>query len=211
MTGLYKQLGLGVPRVRERGVMTQHEEKPNPDKSEAQIEEELKIEEELTEEAIRELEERQEKYRNPWKRPLLAAAALVTVIALGAVLSVLLLGNNDNSADLTANSMSVDQTLSPDKRYAKAEMAKKYQWGDSQFESLDSLWEKESGWNPEAKNPSSGAYGIPQALPGKKMASAGKDWRTDSKTQIDWGLKYIKSQYGTPTKAWDVSESTGAY
>ena len=176
------------------------------EKSEAQIEEEL------TEQAIHDLEERQEKYRNPWKRPVLAAAALVAVIALGAVLSVLLLGNSDDdSANLTANPVSTDNTLSPDKRYAKAEMAKKYKWGDSEFKSLDSLWEKESGWNPTAEDASSGAYGIPQALPGKKMASAGKDWRTDGKTQIDWGLKYIKDQYGTPTKAWNTSQSTGAY
>lgn len=68
--------------------------------------------------------------------------------------------------------------------------------------SLEQLWERESSWNERAQNPYSGAYGIPQALPPEKLASAGADWRTSSPTQIAWGLSYIKARYGDPCKAW---------
>jgi hypothetical protein len=71
----------------------------------------------------------------------------------------------------------------------------------SQFSCLNDIWTRESGWNYQAEN-ASGAYGIPQALPGSKMASAGADWQTDPTTQIKWGLGYIKSTYGTPCDAW---------
>jgi len=84
-------------------------------------------------------------------------------------------------------------------------------WGASQFSCLKSLWTRESGWNYRATNPSSGAYGIPQALPGGKMASAGADWRTNPATQIKWGLDYIADRYGTPCGAWGHSESSGWY
>jgi hypothetical protein len=80
-----------------------------------------------------------------------------------------------------------------------------------QFPCLDKLWKKESGWNYRASNRSSGAYGIPQALPGKKMASAGADWKTSPATQIKWGLGYIKGRYDTPCGAWSHSESVGSY
>ena len=84
-------------------------------------------------------------------------------------------------------------------------------WGDDQFGCLVSLWDRESGWNVYASNSSSGAYGIPQALPGSKMATAGDDWQTNPATQISWGLGYITSRYGTPCGAWDASESQGWY
>ena len=74
-------------------------------------------------------------------------------------------------------------------------------WGSDQFSCLVSLWNKESGWRTDASN-SSGAYGIPQALPGSKMSSAGSDWQTNPATQISWGLGYIKAIYGDPCKAW---------
>jgi hypothetical protein len=80
-----------------------------------------------------------------------------------------------------------------------------------QFSCLDSLWARESGWNVYAKNPGSGAYGIPQALPGSKMASAGPDWQTSAATQIRWGLSYIDSTYGSPCAAWSHEQSTGWY
>ncbi len=79
-----------------------------------------------------------------------------------------------------------------------------------QFSCLDSLWSRESGWRTTASNPS-GAYGIPQALPGSKMASAGSDWRTNPATQITWGLDYISSSYGSPCAAWSRSQSHGSY
>lgn len=82
--------------------------------------------------------------------------------------------------------------------------------GDDQFQCLVKLWNKESGWRVTASN-ASGAYGIPQALPGSKMASAGSDWRTDATTQISWGLGYIASQYGSPCGAWSASQAHGWY
>jgi len=85
-----------------------------------------------------------------------------------------------------------------------------YGWSSSQFSCLDQLWNRESGWNPTASNPS-GAYGIPQALPGSKMASAGADWATNPATQIKWGLGYIKSLYGSPCGAWSHEEASGWY
>ncbi len=81
----------------------------------------------------------------------------------------------------------------------------------SQFSCLDSLWRQESGWNIYAQNPGSGAYGIPQALPAGKMASAGPDWQSDAATQIAWGLSYINSTYGSPCAAWAHEEATGWY
>ncbi|MEV6597336.1 lytic transglycosylase domain-containing protein [Actinoplanes sp. NPDC051346] len=80
-----------------------------------------------------------------------------------------------------------------------------------QFPCLEKLWEKESGWNHRAQNPSSGAYGIPQSLPGSKMASAGDDWETNPATQIRWGLGYIKGRYNTPCGAWSHSQNVGWY
>ena len=85
-------------------------------------------------------------------------------------------------------------------------------WSSDQFsDCLEPLWEKESNWNHTAENPSSGAYGIPQSLPGDKMASHGDDWRTNPATQIAWGLDYIKDRYGTPCDAWSHSQSVGWY
>ncbi|MGV8895877.1 MAG: transglycosylase SLT domain-containing protein [Rhodoglobus sp.] len=83
--------------------------------------------------------------------------------------------------------------------------------GDDQYSCLVALWNRESGWNIYAYNASSGAYGIPQSLPGDKMASAGADWATNPATQISWGLSYITSRYGTPCGAWEHSENNGWY
>lgn len=89
--------------------------------------------------------------------------------------------------------------------YAKTQM-KAYGWDDNQFACLVELWNHESGWNYTADNPTSDAYGIPQALPGEKMASEGADWATNPQTQIRWGLKYIKDRpdYGFPCAAWTL-------
>ena len=84
-------------------------------------------------------------------------------------------------------------------------------WSSSQFSCLDPLWEHESGWSVTAANPGSGAYGIPQALPGSRMASAGPDWQTSAATQIRWGLQYIKDTYGSPCAAWSHEQATGWY
>ena len=89
--------------------------------------------------------------------------------------------------------------------------ASQYGWGADQFQCLDKLWQKESGWSYTALNASSGAAGIPQSLPGSKMATAGADWETNAATQITWGLGYIKGAYGTPCSAWSHSQSVNWY
>ncbi|WP_456845931.1 aggregation-promoting factor C-terminal-like domain-containing protein [Cellulomonas sp. P5_C6] len=91
------------------------------------------------------------------------------------------------------------------------EMAAARGWGDDQFACLLSLWNQESGWRVNAANRSSGAYGIPQALPGSKMATVGADWQTNPATQITWGLNYIGGRYGNPCGAWAQHESKGWY
>lgn len=83
-------------------------------------------------------------------------------------------------------------------------------WGDNQFSCLVAMWNRESGWQVHAAN-SSGAYGIPQALPGAKMASAGPDWQNSAETQIRWGLQYITSRYHDPCNAWSIWQSQGWY
>ena len=84
-------------------------------------------------------------------------------------------------------------------------------WPSTEFDCLVALWSKESGWRVNAYNASSGAYGIPQALPGSKMATAGADWATNAATQIEWGLGYITARYDTPCGAWAHSKSVGWY
>lgn len=86
-----------------------------------------------------------------------------------------------------------------------------YGWAPGQMSCLDPLWQRESGWNVDAENASSGAYGIPQSLPASKMASAGADWQTSAATQIRWGLTYISQVYGTPCGAWAHSQHDGWY
>lgn len=95
--------------------------------------------------------------------------------------------------------------------YAKDLCLNTYGWTENDFNCLVKLWERESNWNPNAHNKSSGAHGIPQSLPASKMASEGSDYYTNGKTQIRWGLKYIKSRYGSPSKAWAHSQQKGWY
>ncbi|MGW5324570.1 aggregation-promoting factor C-terminal-like domain-containing protein [Streptomyces sp. NPDC004014] len=81
----------------------------------------------------------------------------------------------------------------------------------AQYNAFSKIVEHESGWNPSATNSSSGAYGLVQALPGSKMASAGADWKTNPATQIKWGLDYMNSRYGSPAKAWTFWQANGWY
>lgn len=84
-------------------------------------------------------------------------------------------------------------------------------WSTSEYDCLVALWTRESHWNVYAHNTTSGAYGIPQALPGDKMATVADDWATNPKTQIIWGLGYIAARYQTPCGAWAHSERKGWY
>ncbi|MFI7704447.1 lytic transglycosylase domain-containing protein [Nonomuraea sp. NPDC049480] len=103
-----------------------------------------------------------------------------------------------------------DPSPGSNKATAKA-MLGQFGFGGDQWGCLEALWTKESGWNERAMNRYSGAYGIPQSLPGTKMASAGADWQTNAATQIKWGLGYIKGRYGTPCAAWGHSQRVGWY
>lgn len=94
---------------------------------------------------------------------------------------------------------------------ARQMMRNRYGWGETQFECYNNVIMRESGWNPLADNPTSSAYGIPQALPGKRMAQFGSDWRTNPVTQITWGLWYVKGSYGTPCNAWSFKQKHGWY
>jgi hypothetical protein len=98
---------------------------------------------------------------------------------------------------------------------AAALLAGRYGWSPSQnpaqWAALDKLWTRESGWSITATNPTTGAYGIAQALPPDKYATAGKAWRTSAAIQIRWGLEYIRQRYGTPEAAWAHEQAHGWY
>ncbi|MEP6599304.1 MAG: ubiquitin-like domain-containing protein [Actinomycetota bacterium] len=107
-----------------------------------------------------------------------------------------------------AGSISVDPNTA--QGIAKSMLAQRG-WGDDQFSCLLQIWNRESGWRVDAQNASSGAYGIPQALPGSKMATVAADWQTNPATQITWGLGYISGRYGTPCGAWDFWQAHNWY
>jgi phage protein D len=97
------------------------------------------------------------------------------------------------------------------KEIARQILNNKFGYGSSQFDCFNNIIMRESMWRINATNPSSGAYGIPQALPGSKMASEGSDWRTNPATQIIWGIKYMKDRYGSPCGAWSFKRANGWY
>jgi hypothetical protein len=97
------------------------------------------------------------------------------------------------------------------KEIARQILNNKFGYGSSQFDCFNNIIMRESMWRVNATNPSSGAYGIPQALPGSKMASEGSDWRTNPATQIIWGIKYMKDRYGSPCAAWSFKSANGWY
>jgi hypothetical protein len=97
------------------------------------------------------------------------------------------------------------------KEIARQILKNKFGYGSSHFDCFNNIIMRESKWDINATNPSSGAYGIPQALPGSKMASEGSDWRTNPATQIIWGIKYMKDRYGSPCAAWSFKSSHGWY
>ena len=120
-------------------------------------------------------------------------------------------GGGESSSPAPAANASGDGTTPEGAQAIARSLMGSYGWGDGEFSCLQSLWNRESGWNYQAQNASSGAYGIPQALPGSKMSSVADDWATNPATQITWGLGYIQGRYGTPCSAWAHSESVGWY
>lgn len=118
------------------------------------------------------------------------------------------------AAPVAAAPLTAPASGTPDPGTAQAiahEMVTARGWGQGEFDCLVALWNRESGWNVYAHNRSSGAYGIPQSLPGNKMASAGADWQSNPATQISWGLGYIENRYGAPCGAWGSSQQRGWY
>jgi hypothetical protein len=112
----------------------------------------------------------------------------------------------------TVNAMTRTEDLSDeDPRTIARALLAEFGFSADQFGCLDSLWTRESNWTVTADNPTSSAYGIPQALPGSKMSSAGADWATNPVTQIRWGLGYIEDRYGSPCSAWGHSQARGWY
>lgn len=119
------------------------------------------------------------------------------------------LAASKRAAELAASKAVPAASGSP-RQIAQA-MLGSFGWSSSQFSCLDPLWEHESRWSVTAANPGSGAFGIPQALPGSRMASAGPDWQASAATQITWGLRYIRDTYGSPCAAWSHEQATGWY
>jgi hypothetical protein len=99
----------------------------------------------------------------------------------------------------------------PPRQIARAMLVHRFGWKAWQFKYLNRLWATESGWNRYATNPYSGAYGIPQAVPGSKMSSAGPGWQWNARTQIRWGMRYIQARYRTPYWAWRHLHGDGWY
>jgi hypothetical protein len=114
--------------------------------------------------------------------------------------------------DRTGTAVSRTEDISDEdpREIAKA-LLSEFGYSQDEFGCLDSLYMSESGWRVDADNPSSSAYGIPQALPGSKMASAGSDWETNPVTQIRWGLGYIQDRYGSPCGAWGFKQGHNWY
>jgi hypothetical protein len=132
-----------------------------------------------------------------------------TLIELNSVKAV----NANEMALVSIASRQIEIARVPDGARAVArEIAQsKYGWGSFQFACLNKLWTKESNWRYKARNKSSGAHGIPQALPATKMESVGTDWRTNPVTQIKWGLRYIEVRYETPCKAFKKFQRSNWY
>ena len=115
------------------------------------------------------------------------------------------------SSNTYKSSTNITGTKEDYKAYAYDLVLNKYLWSESDYQALVNLWERESNWNANAHNKSSGAHGIPQSLPASKMSSEGSDYYTNGYTQIRWGLKYIKERYGSPSKAWKHFQNKNWY
>jgi hypothetical protein len=146
--------------------------------------------------------------------PALSVAALTQVLrSQTGELAQAVDTHDAQAAAAAAAAAALAQANTPDgaRATARAMAAQQYGWGDAQFSCLNSLWTKESGWNYQAYNRGGGATGIPQSLPGSKMAAFGADWQTNAATQIAWGLDYIKRGYGSPCAAWAHSRAVNWY
>ena len=134
--------------------------------------------------------------------PVANAAALYGSIKLAATPLGAIFSSDLALVSSISRQVEMARTSFGAKKVAKAIMAEEFGFNDFQYSCLNSLWTKESHWNYRARNKSSGAHGIAQALPAEKMSVVATDWRTNPVTQIRWGLRYITIRYDTPCKAW---------
>lgn len=134
------------------------------------------------------------------QKSAVAAQAAVVEKAKAAALAKKRKADADEAARAAEREKIVANAQS-DPRSAARIIMSEFGFGEGQWSCLNMLWVGESNWNYRAENSSSGAYGIPQSLPGSKMATMGSDWRSNPVTQIRWGLDYIKKSYGTPCNA----------
>jgi hypothetical protein len=133
---------------------------------------------------------------------------IATAVAAGLIIAVTQ-GQGHAGHAAPGTTLTVAASDAPNEALANSMAASGYGWAGSETTCLDDLWTEESAgtWSPTVTNPASGAYGIPQALPADKMASAGADWQTSAATQISWGLGYIAGRYRTPCGAWSFERS----
>ncbi|WP_375430385.1 transglycosylase SLT domain-containing protein [uncultured Friedmanniella sp.] len=115
------------------------------------------------------------------------------------------------AADAAIAARGYEDGVTEPREMARQILKNKFGYGDDQYSCFNNIIIRESNWNVSATNPSSGAYGIPQALPGSKMASVAEDWRTNPATQITWAVQYMNSRYGSPCEAWSFKDSHGWY
>lgn len=132
----------------------------------------------------------------------LLIAPVVAVAMLGSTPALVNADSRDLPRPSRADAPARFGTVAYSQWYARQAAAIRYGWGTKHYKALKKLWFRESSWNHKAVNPSSGAWGIPQSLPARKMRTHGRDYRTNPETQIDWGLDYIRGRYGSPVKAW---------
>jgi hypothetical protein len=138
----------------------------------------------------------------------ISAARAISPAAFAAATS----GESAHATLLATDTAAAKHRLGYRQKIAWRMMQRSFHWRPKfQFWYLNRLWMHESSWNTRADNPYSGAYGIPQALPGSKMASAGPRWWSDPATQIRWGLRYIRGRYGNPRNAWSHEVAYGWY
>lgn len=127
------------------------------------------------------------------------------------VLKAAELGSAKGVSVTRSETLSLGELSGGDPRAIARRLLSQYGMSAADYDCIDRLWSSESGWNVHANNPHSAAYGIPQALPGSKMASAGPNWQDNAETQIRWGLNYIAQRYGSGCSAWSYKQSHGWY
>ena len=133
--------------------------------------------------------------------PVASAAQLFSEDDLAATASGAIFSSELALVSTVSRQVELARTPMGAKKVAKSILLNEYGFSEKEYTCLDTLWTKESHWNYKARNKSSGAHGIPQALPASKMNVVSTDWRTNPVTQIRWGLRYISIRYETPCKA----------